>query len=495
MVTRKSRRFGTGFLRNFILDTTLIKGKVIIVSTGSKSDLRKSDFTSQDYLHGIKERHGEQWWLREWLFLTLQMSRNISIPHMNKKLAYGTVFLFTLIYILSFVDRQIVAVLGTQIRDSLLLSNFQIGLLYGPAFSFVYALAGIPMGRLADRTSRKLMICLGLFTWSFMTLISGFAASFTFLVTARLFVGLSQAMLSPAVYSYMADQFSPKKRATIFSLYASGIFVGIGISFLVGGTVSQLYDWRIAMVIVGLPGMLLAPLAWWYLREPERKMKMDQARPTMFDEILLMFKKPTIRWHLIGFSCLACTGYTILAFVGNVFNDVFSSPEYISRFGWFMFGVAGTVILSGRIADLLARKNPANRFWMGIVAALGGIPFFLTGLFSQNVETAFLLIGTGVLISSSYNGVAAALLQYFVHSHQRALAGGVYLFVISIAGFGLGPPLTGWLTDSLFSGNYAVSQAIITIILVCSSIATYSFLQALKSYHQDAVTSYNQSGV
>ena len=406
---------------------------------------------------------------------------------MSKKLAYGTILLLTLIYILSFVDRQIVAVLGVQIRDSLMLSNFQIGLLYGPAFSFIYAIAGIPMGRLADKTSRKLMICLGLFVWSFMTLISGFAASFTFLVTARLFVGLSQAMLSPAVYSFMADEFSAEKRATIFSIYASGIFIGIGLSFLAGGAISMQYDWRMAMVAAGLPGILLAPVAWWYLREPVRKAKTDAYSPNVFSELSEMLKKPTIRWHLVGFSALACTGYTILAFAGNLFSDVFNSPQYISKYGWFMFGVAGTVILSGKIADLLARKDPAKRFYMGIAAAVGGIPFYLYGLFSESVETAFLCMGIGVLFSSSYNGVAAALLQYFVQSHQRALAGGLYLFVISIAGFGIGPPLTGWLTDAVYSGLYSVSFAMITIILTCSLIAIFSFIMAMRNYHTDVV--------
>lgn len=406
---------------------------------------------------------------------------------MNKKLAFGTIFLFTLIYILSFVDRQIVAVLGTQIRDSLLLSNFQIGLLYGPAFSVVYAIAGIPMGRLTDKTSRKTMICFGLFIWSLMTVLSGFAASFTFLITARLFVGLSQAILSPAVYSYMADEFSPDKRATIFSLYASGIFIGIGLSFLAGGTISLIYDWRMAMIAVGMPGILLAPFAWWFLTEPGRKNFPVISDSTIMADILLMLRKPAIRWHLIGFSSLACTGYTILSFAGNVFNDVFNSPEFIPKFGWFMFGVAGTVIISGKTADLLSKKNPARRFWMGIIAALGGIPFYLLGLFHSSVEMAFIFIGIGVLISSSYNGVAAALLQYFVHSKQRALAGGLYLFVISIAGFGVGPPLTGWLTDSVFSGKYSVSYAIITVITVNGIIAVFSFLQAMKYYHRDAV--------
>ncbi len=411
---------------------------------------------------------------------------------MNGKKVLGTVIVFTVIYILSFVDRQIVAVLGVQIRDSLLLSNFQIGLLYGPAFSFVYALAGIPMGRLTDRTSRKLMICIGLFIWSLMTVLSGFAASFTFLITARLFVGLSQAMLSPAVYSYMADTFSAEKRATIFSIYASGIFIGIGLSFLAGGTIAMQYDWRMALIVVGMPGILLAPVVWWYLKEPERSERVHSVENSALSEIIEMLRKPAIRWHLIGFASLACVGYTILAFAGNVFNDVFNSPEYISRYGWFMFGVAATVILSGKMADQLAKKSPERRFWMSIVAATGGIPFYFVGLFSESVTTAFICMGLGVLISSSYNGVAAALLQFFVKSNQRALAGGLYLFVISIAGFGLGPPLAGWLTDSVFSGGYAVSYAIFTIILFCAAIAVISFIRAMKFYEMDAIKEDNE---
>lgn len=406
---------------------------------------------------------------------------------MSKKAAYGTVLLFTLIYVLSFVDRQIVAVLGVQIRDALALNNFQIGLLYGPAFSFIYAVAGIPMGRLADKTSRKLMICLGLFIWSLMTVVSGFAASFLFLVTARLCVGLSQAMLSPAVYSYLADTFSPQKRATIFSFYTGGIFIGVGLSFLIGGSIALAYDWRMAMVAVGVPGLVIAPVTWWFLREPARPHHKIKDENNTLSEIMALLKKKTIQWHLVGFSALACTGYTLLAFVGNVFNDVFAEPELIPNFGWFMMGVAGTVIISGRIADLLAREKPEYRFWMGIVAALGGLPFYIFGLFQPDATTAFICVGIGVLISSSYNGVAAALLQYFVRSDQRALAGGLYLFVISIAGFGLGPPVTGWLIDSVYSGTYAVSYSLITIMIFCSTLATISFIQAMKSYHRDVV--------
>ena len=407
---------------------------------------------------------------------------------MNKKIAYGTILLLTLIYIFSFIDRQIVAVLGSQIRDSLMLSNFHIGLLYGPAFSFIYAISGIPMGRLTDRTSRKWMIAIGLFTWSLMTVLSGFAASFTFLIVARLFVGLSQSMLSPAVYSYMADSFSHQKRATIFSIYASGIFIGVGLSFLVGGSISLNYDWQTAMIAVGLPGIVLVPIVLWYLKEPERITKREPFENNLMGEVRLILLKPSVRWHLIGFSALACTGYTLLAFISTLFSDVYGRPDLISLYGFFMFGVAGTVILSGKCADFLAKKDPARRFWMGMIAAVGGIPFYLYGLFTTNTDLGFISMGIGVLISSSYNGVAAALLQYFVHSHQRALAGGLYLFVISIAGFGLGPPLTGWLSDVIYSGQFAISKAIITVILICSVIAVYSFRKAMKYYTEDAVS-------
>lgn len=407
---------------------------------------------------------------------------------MSKKFAYGTVLLLTLIYIFSFIDRQIVAVLGNQIRDSLILSNFQIGLLYGPAFSFIYAISGIPMGRLADRTSRKWMILIGLFTWSLMTVLSGFAASFTFLIVARLFVGLSQSMLSPAVYSLMADAFSPQKRATVFSVYASGIFIGVGLSFLIGGSISLNYDWQTAMIAVGLPGIVLVPFVLWLLKEPDRITKSTLFENNLIEEVRLILMKPAVRWHLTGFSALACTGYTLLAFIGTLFNDVYGRPELISIYGFFMFGVACTVILSGRLADVLAKKDPSRRFWLGMVAAIGGIPFYLYGLFTSNTDLGFISMGIGVLISSSYNGVAAALLQYFVHSHQRALAGGLYLFVISIAGFGLGPPLTGWMSDVLFTGDYAISKSIITVVLICSTIAVYSFRKAMKHYSDDAIS-------
>jgi len=404
---------------------------------------------------------------------------------MKKKAAYSALILLTLIYLNSFFTRQIVAVVGVDIRDAFQLGNLQIGFLYGTAFSVIYAVAGIPMGRLADRISRRWMIAAGLLTWSLMTVLSGIAASFMFLIVARLFVGISQSMLSPAVYSLLAEMFSPKKRATIFSFYASGIFFGIGLSFLAGGTIALQYNWQTAMIAVGIPGLFLVPVVFWLIKEPERTIIRHSPKNDLLQDIVKLLRKKTIQYHLIGFSLLACTGYTVLGFAGTVFNDVFGRPDLTPRYGWFLFGVAGTVILAGKTADKLAEKAPERRFWIGIFAGLGGIPFYAAGLFNSDPTWAFILMGTGVLISSSYNGVAAALMQYFVPDENRALAGGLYLFVISIAGFGLGPPLAGWLMDDIFTGLYGPSKAVFLVMVICGIGSAISFFQAMKSYSQD----------
>lgn len=397
--------------------------------------------------------------------------------------------LLFLIYISSFVDRQIVAVLGTAIRDDLGFTNTQIGVLYGPAFSLIYAVCGIFMGWFADQFSRKRIILTGLVIWSLMTVASGFASSFVFLITARFFVGVSQSALSPAVYSLLADYFPPEKRARVFSVYASGIFVGVGLSFLIGGSVAQAYDWREAIKIVGWPGLGIAVIGFLLIREPKRRSgKSDRSASEFFGVLRFILKKRSVRYYLAGFSLLSLSGYTILAFIGTVLNDTFEAPSMIAQYGWFMFAAGVGVNLSGWLADKMAIKfGPEKRFVMGIVAALGGLPFYYFGLFAESVMMAFVLIGIGNVIASSYNGVAAALIQYFVKSDMRGMAGAVYLFVISIVGFGIGPPVTGWLIDHVFTDLYGPSKALLLVFTICGILATLSFLKAMQFYHEDAV--------
>ena len=400
--------------------------------------------------------------------------------------------LLTLIYISSFVDRQIIAVLAPAIQDELSLSNFQVGILYGTAFSFIYALCGIPMGRLADIYSRKLMIIAGLVVWSLMTVVSGFATSLTFLIVARFFVGMSESALSPAVYSLLSDYFKPQQRGTVFSIYAAGIFLGIGVSFLVGGGIAEAYDWRTSLIAVGAPGLLIAAVAWFVVKEFPRGVTRSEENQRFdieqsFGEVVrYIIRKKTVRYHFLGFSFMAFTGYTILGFIGIVLTDIHGAGSLVPQYGWFMMATGLSVMASGKAADWLAKKFEASyRFVPGIVAALGCLPLFYFGLFAESAMTALILIGLANVISSSYNGIAAAILQYLVKPNMRALASGLYLFVISVVGFGIGPPLTGWLMDTVFTGHYGAAKALMIVFTSCGILATVFFWMAMQHYDRD----------
>jgi MFS family permease len=200
--------------------------------------------------------------------------------------AYGwyALFVLVLVYIINFVDRQIISILAQDIKHDLHLQDAQIGFLYGTAFAVFYALFGIPLGRLADSWYRGRLIAIGLTLWSSMTAFSGFATSFGMLATARIGVGIGEASASPAAYSMISDYFPKEKRATALSIYSAGLYIGGGLSLPVGGMVSSRWNaaypvaaeaplgrvgWQAAFLAVGIPGLLLA-LWVLSLREPQR---------------------------------------------------------------------------------------------------------------------------------------------------------------------------------------------------------------------------------
>lgn len=198
--------------------------------------------------------------------------------------AWYALFLFVIVYVFNFIDRQIVSILAESIKADLKLDDAQIGFLYGTAFAVFYSLFGIPLGRLADSWYRGRLMAIGLALWSSMTALSGFAQSFGMLATARIGVGIGEASASPAAYSMIADYFPKERRATALSIYSSGLYIGGGIALPIGGFVLAewgrqfpdalsaplgLAPWQAAFLAVGLPGLILA--AWiWSLREPLR---------------------------------------------------------------------------------------------------------------------------------------------------------------------------------------------------------------------------------
>lgn len=197
--------------------------------------------------------------------------------------SYYVLFILFIVYVLNFADRNILSILGEDIKRDLGISDSQLGFLYGTAFAVFYSLFGIPLGKLADMWFRGRLIALGLTLWSSMTVISGFAANFTQLGLARIGVGVGEASASPAAFSMLGDYFPRKQRGMVLAIYSSGIYVGAGLALAVGGEVVEwwtaaytpqtapfgLRGWQVALMIVGTPGLLLA-LICAFLREPVR---------------------------------------------------------------------------------------------------------------------------------------------------------------------------------------------------------------------------------
>src|SRR5918997_1185130 len=187
--------------------------------------------------------------------------------------AWYALFVLVLVYIINFIDRQILSILVTDIKADLSVTDAQIGFLYGTAFAVFYALFGIPLGRLADSWYRGRLMAMGLALWSSMTALSGFANSFGMLAAARIGVGIGEASASPAAYSMISDRFPKERRATALSIYSSGLYIGGALRLPIGGAGPSgwnaaypnsaaaplgLAGWQAAFLAVGVPGLIIA---------------------------------------------------------------------------------------------------------------------------------------------------------------------------------------------------------------------------------------------
>lgn len=233
--------------------------------------------------------------------------------------------MLTIVYAFNFIDRQILVILQEPIKADMGLSDAQLGLLSGFSFALIYVTAGIPIAWLADRSNRRNIVSLALAVWSGMTAISGFAQNYTHLLLARIGVGLGEAGGSPPAHSMISDYFPPEQRGRALSFYSTGIYVGILFGFMFGGVLAESFGWRMAFLLVGIPGVLFALVLWLTVREPVRG-GWDQAgeaeqRPSLAETLSLLRNRPSF-WY-IALAC-ALTSFSSYG-IGNFF------PSFLIR--------------------------------------------------------------------------------------------------------------------------------------------------------------------
>jgi MFS family permease len=399
------------------------------------------------------------------------------------------VFVLTVVYVLSFIDRTILSLLVAPIRADLGLTDTELSLLHGFAFAIFYTTLGIPIALLADRMNRRNIIAIGVAFWSLATAACGLARSFGHLFLARVGVGVGEAALSPSAYSLIADAFPPHRLSRAVAVYTVGAFAGSGLAFLIGGAIvgsvttagtitvpllGELQPWQFVFVAVGLPGI---PMALWMLtiREPPRR-KPSSTAPlgrALLDNLRYMRGHWQVYTaHFAGFSL-----------IGLVFNAALAwLPAYLMRVhglkpsgaGFWLgsillvAGVAG-VLSGGWFADrMVARGRTDGTMRVGVWSALLAIPFALSATLVSSLSLSLALIAGLLYTTTLPYGAAAAALQIVTPGPMRATASAIYLCILNLAGIGLGSALVAIATDQVFGDDLAVGKS---LALICGSVA------------------------
>ena len=337
-------------------------------------------------------------------------------------------FILTGVYAFNFIDRQILVILQEPIKADLDLSDTQLGLLTGFAFALLYVTLGLPIARYADKNNRKNIVSISLVVWSAMTALSGMAQNFVQLLLARVGVGVGEAGGSPPAHSIISDYYEPEKRATALSIYSTGVYIGIGLGFLIGGVIAQNYGWRMALYALGIPGILYAVLVWFTVKEPI-KGRMDKAttneKEYSFREVvsILLQKKTFIFLSLAtGFQSFGnyAIGNWLAPFLGRTHGmdlaTIGITLGLIAAFG----GGLGT-FMGGYLTDKMAKKDIRWYFWLPALAIVINIPLAIFVFFGENIQAILGVLVVSYFLSALYLGPAIAVTHNLVSAKMLSL--------------------------------------------------------------------------
>jgi MFS family permease len=416
------------------------------------------------------------------------------------------------IYILNFLDRQIVAILAEPIKNELHLADWQLGVMTGLAFALFYTVLGIPIARYAETGHRPRIIAVSAGLWSLFTIACGHVQTFGQLVLCRVGVGIGEAGCTPPAHSLITDYTPKEKRASALAFYALGTPLGGLLGLALGGLIADAWGWRTAFLFAGAPGLLMALVAWTTLKEPRRQMNADlaaiqAARPDLKTALAEISSKRTF-W-LIAFAAAikAFIGYGAAAFLAPFFfrNHAAELTAIADDFGLGLTGFLGVALgivlgLTGAVGTWtggwLADRYGARdlRFYVAIpaVSTLLGIPFYIAGLLADSAVFALIMFAFPPVLNTMWYGPGYAAVQGLVQPQTRATASAVLLFVINLIGLGLGPVAVGVVSDFLAGpmqlGDAAGVRWSLMIFILFGALASALFWKARRSIREEMVS-------
>ncbi|WP_336968308.1 MFS transporter [Sphingobium aromaticiconvertens] len=389
-----------------------------------------------------------------------------------------------LVYTFNFLDRQILGILAGPIKAELGLTDTQLGALGGIAFALLYSTLAIPLALLADRTSRTWVITVSLGIWSGFTALCGVAGSFWQLFAFRVGVGVGEAGGVAPSYAVISDYFPPDRRARALSIYSLGIPLGSAGGVLLGGYIAQAVEWRTAFLVVGLLGLMIAPVFRLVVREPVRPVQQGDVVPVSAVFGILAAKRSF--WFLaLGAACSSMCGYGVAFWLPSLLMrsfglDLMGAGQFLGAL-LLMGGVAG-VLLGGWLGDRLGGKDKAAYAWVPAVSYIVGMPLFVIGVLSSSVTAAFLLFLIPQALVYVWLGPVLTAVQHLVPAHMRASAAASFLLINNLVGLGLGSWSVGALSDAL-TPSYGAESLRYAIIAALGFYLLAGLFMALAGKH------------
>lgn len=391
----------------------------------------------------------------------------------TKRYRTYVLYALTLIYILNFVDRALLSVVGPDLVPELGISDTQFGLLTGFGFALLYTIVGIPLARYADRANRVWIMTICVALWSLMTALCGLATevtigsitvgAFWILLMCRVGVGIGEAGCTPPANSLIADYYAPRDRSQALGVYAMGVTLGTMFANLIGGWVTDVFDWRTAFFVVGLPGLLIAIVFKLTVKEPPRGYTdpagtISKERVELSEAIRELTTKPAFWYMTAGATIAAFCGYGI-----SSFQSIFLVRAHEITTGEAAIWINTPVSLSsaigtfatGWLATKLYKKYPGAIAWVPAIGLALSIPFYVFAFTTQNLLFAGIGLVIGGFVKYGYLAAQYTIGQGVVSMRVRAMATAVLLFVVNLIGYGFGPLFIGAVSDIFFVSGVA----------------------------------------
>ncbi len=411
------------------------------------------------------------------------MAASVAVTPVPSGNVWSAVALLSLVTALNYIDRFLPAVLAEPIKRELELSDTALGLINGFGFLAVYAVVGIPIARLADRGAYGTVIttCLGL--WSVMTMLGGAVSSGWQLAATRMGVALGEAGSTPAAHAFISRNFPPERRARPLAVLTAAAPISSMLALIAGGLLGAWLGWRMTFVLMGITGLLLAPLVFVVMGRAQPAI--EAHRQTGFGEALVLFRKRSFVMLVLVSAFISIAGYSATsfgpAFMMRVHDLSLARVGVELGIANGLVGLTGMLVI-GAIADRLQMRDPRWLLWAVVLMICISIPFSILALNVSDPRAATYYLALSYIVGATYLVPVVAAIHRLAPPHLRATASAILLFFTAILG-GLGPLITGAISDALTAefGAMALSRALL-VMPVAYAVAGLLCLAAALSF-------------